>query len=205
MGIVQSFEEGLDFWAGATVALGGSLPLQTRVILQGDMGYGVQATATIERGSKVVAYLLTGLSYIDPRCDTPVVYSFNLPLVKACGPAVASWMHAAHQCPWKIHNTRVGMNSGELHESIGMVLTDATSGHSKDIDQRARRYLDTNGMAGCFCNHSKDPNATISWTSVTAVDAPRCALVPTIVALRRIEAGEFVMLDYGIRYDMDNN
>ena len=47
-------------------------------------------------------------------------------------------------------------------------------------------------------------DATISWTSVTAVDAPRCALVPTIVALRRIEAGEFVMLDYGIHYDMDN-
>ena len=95
------------------------------------------------------------------------------------------------------------MNSGELHESIGMVLTDATSGHSKDIDQRARRYLDTNGMAGCFCNHSKDPNAMISWTSVTAVDAPRCALVPTIVALRRIEAGEFVMLDYGTQYMLD--
>ena len=111
---------------------------------------------------------------------------------------------AVHQCPWKIHNTRVGMNSGELHESIGMVLTDATSGHSKDIDQQARQYLDTHNMAGCFCNHSKDPNATISWTSVTAVDAPRCALVPTIVALRRIEAGEFVMLDYGIHYDMDN-
>ena len=182
MGIVQSFEEGLDFWAGATVALGGSLPRQTRVILQGDMGYGVQATAPIERGSKVVAYLLTGLSYIDPTSKTPLVYSFNLPLVKACGPEVASWMHAAHQCPWKIHNTRVGMNSGELHESMGMVLTDATSGHSKDIDERARRYLDTHGMAGCFCNHSKDPNATISWTSVTAVDAPRCALVPTIVA-----------------------
>ena len=65
--------------------------------------------------------------------------------------------------------------------------------------------VDTHGMAGCSCNHSKDPNATISWTSVTAVDAPRCALVPTIEALCRIEAGEFVMLDYGIRYDMDNN
>ena len=50
----------------------------------------------------------------------------------------------------------------------------------------------------------EDPNATVSWTLVTAVDAPRCALVPTIVALRRIEAGEFVMLDYGIHYDMDN-
>ena len=30
--------------------------------------------------------------------------------------------------------TRVGMNSSEFHESIGMVLTDATPGHSKDID-----------------------------------------------------------------------
>ena len=66
----------------------------------------------------------------------------------------------------------------------------------------ARQYLDMHGMAGCFCNHSKDPNAMISWTLVTAVDAPRCALVPTIVALRRIEAGEFVMLDYGINYNM---
>ena len=28
-------------------------------------------------------------------------------------------------------------------------------------------------------------------------------LVPTIVSLRRIEAGEFVMLDYGVRYNMD--
>ena len=37
---------------------------------------------------------------------------------------------------------------------------------------------------------------------MTAVDAPRCALVPTIVALRRIKAGEFVMLDYGINYNM---
>ena len=97
------------------------------------------------------------------------------------------------------------MNSSELHESIGMVLTDATSGHSKDTDQQARQCLDAHNMAGCFCNHSKDPNAMISWTLVTAVDAPRCALVPTIVALRRIEAGEFVMLDYGIHYDMDNN
>ena len=101
-------------------------------------------------------------------------------------------MRAAHQCPLDIHNTRVGMNSSEFHESIGMVLTDATSGHSKDIDRSARHYLDTHGMAGCFCNHSKDPNATISWT-----------LVPTIVSLRRIEAGEFVMLDYGVRYNMD--
>ena len=79
-----------------------------------------------------------------------------------------------------------------------MALTGATPGHSKDINQWARRYLDTHGMAGCFCNHSKDPNAAISWTLVTAVhvDAPRCALVPTIVALWRIEAGEVVMLDY---------
>ena len=38
---------------------------------------------------------------------------------------------------------------------------------------------------------------------MTAVGAPRCALVPTIVSLRRIEAGEFVMLDYGVRYSMD--
>ena len=57
-------------------------------------------------------------------------------------------------------------------------------------------------MAGCFCNHSQDPNATISWTLVTAVDAQRCALVPTIVALRRIEAGEFVMLNYGMNYNL---
>ena len=127
----------------------------------------------------------------------------DLPLVEACGPAVASWMRAAHQCPLDIHNTRVGMNSSEFHESIGMVLTDATSGHSKDIDRSARHYLDTHGMAGCFCNHSKDPNATISWTLVSAEDAPLHALVPTIVSLRRIEAGEFVMLDYGVRYNMD--
>ena len=53
------------------------------------------------------------------------------------------------------------------------------------------------------CNHSKDPNATISWTLVSAEDAPLHALVPTIVSLRRIEAGEFVMLDYGVRYNMD--
>ena len=77
------------------------------------------------------------------------------------------------------------------------------TGHSKGINRSARHYLDTHGMAGCFCNHSKDPNATISWTSATAVDAQLCALVPTIVALRRIEAGEFVMLDYGIHYDME--
>ena len=84
-----------------------------------------------------------------------------------------------------------------------MVLTDATSGHSKDIDKSARHNLDTHGMTGCFCNHSKDPNATISWTLVSAEDAPLHALVPTIVSLRRIEAGEFVMLDYGVRYSMD--
>ena len=76
-----------------------------------------------------------------------------------------------------------------------MALTGATPGHSKDINQWARRYLDTHGMAGCFCNHSKDPNATISWTLVSAEDAPLHALVPTTVSLRRIEAGEFVMLD----------
>ena len=85
MGIVHSFEKGLDFWADAAVALGDSLPHQTRIVPQGDMGYGVKATVTIEQGSKVAAYLLTGLSYIDPTCDTPLVYSFNLPLVKACG------------------------------------------------------------------------------------------------------------------------
>ena len=88
--------------------------------------------------------------------------------------------------------------------STGLAVTDATSGHSKDIDRSARHYLDTHGMAGCFCNHSKDPNATISWTLVSAEDAPLHALVPTIVSLRRIEAGEFVMLDYGVRYSMDD-
>ena len=85
-----------------------------------------------------------------------------------------------------------------------MVLTGATSGHSKDIDRSARHCLDTHGMAGCFCNHSKDPNATISWTLVSAEDAPLHALVPTIVSLRRIEAGEFVMLDYGVRYNLQH-
>ena len=64
-------------------------------------------------------------------------------------------------------------------------------------------FVIVSGMAGCFCNHSKDPNATISWTLVSAEDAPLHALVPTIVSLRRIEAGEFVMLDYGVRYSMD--
>ena len=43
----------------------------------------------------------------------------------------------------------------------------------------------------------------VQWTSVSAEDAPLCALVLTIVALRRIEAGEFVMLDYGVHYSMD--
>ena len=100
MGIVQSFEEGVDFWADAAVALGGSLPHQTRVVPQGDMGYGVKATVPIEQGSKVVAYLLTGLSYIDPTCGIPVVYSINLSLDKACGPELASWMRSAHRCPW---------------------------------------------------------------------------------------------------------
>ena len=85
------------------------------------MGYGLQVTAPIEAGRNVAAYLLTGLSYIDPECAEPVVYSCDLPLVEACGPAVASWMRAAHQCPLDIHNTRVGMNSSEFHESIGMV------------------------------------------------------------------------------------
>ena len=132
------------------------------------------------------------------------VYVWGLAEKGQCGPAAASWMRAAHQCPLDIHNTRVGMNSSEFHDSIGMVLADATSGHShsKDIERSVRHYLDTHGMAGCFCNHCKEPNATISWTLVTAVDAPRCALVPTIVALRRIEAGEFVMPDCGINYNM---
>ena len=71
------------------------------------------------------------------------------------------------------------------------------------MDQQAQRYLDSHGMAGCFCNHSKDPNATISWTLVSAEDTPLHALVPTIVSLRRIEAGELVMLDYGLCYSMD--
>ena len=51
----------------------------------------------------------------DKECAEPVVYSCDLPLVEACGPAVASWMRAAHQCPLDIHNTRVGMNSSEFH------------------------------------------------------------------------------------------
>ena len=202
MGIVQSFEQSLGFWAEAAVNIGKSLPRKTRIIKQGSMGYGLQATAPIERGRKVVAYLLTGLSYIDPLSASPVVYSFDLPLVESCGPAVERWMQAAHRTPWKIHNTRVGMKGSELHDFLGMVLTDCTSGHSKDIDDQARRYLDAHNMAGCFCNHSNDPNATISWTSVSAIDAPLCALVPTIVALRRIEAGEFVMLNYGMNYNL---
>ncbi len=59
-------------------------------------------------------------------------------------------------------------------------------------------------MIGAYqCQYcSTVPDTCFSWTLVTAVDAPRCALVPTIVALRRIEAGEFVMLDYGINYNM---
>ena len=112
-------------------------------------------------------------------------------------------MRAAHQCPLELHNTRVGMNSSEFHESTGVVLTDATPGHSKGIDRSARHYLDTHGMAGRVCNPSTVPTATISWTLVSAEDAPLHALVPTIVSLRRIEAGEFVMLDYGVRYNMD--
>ena len=44
----MSFEDGLDFWADAAVALGGFLPRQTRVVPQGDMGYGVKATVPIE-------------------------------------------------------------------------------------------------------------------------------------------------------------
>ena len=58
-------------------------------------------------------------------------------------------------------------------------------------------------MAGCFYNHSIDPNAIISWTPVAMVEAPRCALVPSIVALRRIGVGEFVVLDYGAHYKLD--
>ena len=79
----------------------------------------------------------------------------------------------------------------------------ATPGHSKDTDGPTRHCPDTHGMAGCFCNHSMDPNTTISWTLVSAEDAPLCALVQTIVALRRIDAGEFVMLDCGVHYSMD--
>ena len=114
MGIVQSFEQSLGFWAEAAVNIGKSLPRKTRIIKQGSMGYGLQATAPIERGRKVVAYLLTGLSYIDPLSASPVVYSFDLPLVKACGPEVASWMLAAHQCPLA-HRTEslVGVRAGD--------------------------------------------------------------------------------------------
>ena len=39
---------------------------------------------------------------------------------------------------------------------------------------------------------------------MSAEDAPLCALVPTIVALQRIEAGKFVMLEYWVHYSMDN-
>ena len=91
---------------------------------------------------------------------------------------------------------------GRIGEVIRLALVSGTLNRGFSLE--SRNVLGTHGMAGCFCNHSKDPNATISWTSVTAVDDTRCALVPTIVALRRIEAGEFVMLDYGIHYDMDN-
>ena len=59
-------------------------------------------------------------------------------------------------------------------------------------------------MAGCSCKSSKDPNATISWTFVSAEDAPLHALVPTTVSLRHIEVSEFVMLGYGVRYSMDD-
>ena len=37
-----------------------------------------------------------------------------------------------------------------------------------------------------------------------ALNAMYAHLPPTIVSLRRTEAGEFVMLDYGVRYSMDN-
>ena len=37
---------------------------------------------------------------------------------------------------------------------------------------------------------------------MTAVDAPWCVLVPTIVTLLRIEAGELVMLGYRDNYQM---
>ena len=40
--------------------------------------------------------LVMSPSYTGPGCYTQVAQPFNLPLVKACGPAVASWMHAAH-------------------------------------------------------------------------------------------------------------
>ena len=73
----------------------------------------------------------------------------------------------------------------------------------KDIDRSARHYLNTHGMAGCSCNHSKDPSATTPWTLVSAEDAPLHALVQTTVSLRRTGAGKFVMLDYGVRYSMD--
>ena len=46
----------------------------------------------------------------------------------------------------------------------------------------------------------KDPNAMISWTSVTAAGPSLCALVLTV------EAGEFVvMLYYGIHYNTDKS
>ena len=73
MGIVQSFERGLGFWAEAAVAIGRTAPRTTRVTQQGDMGYGLQVTAPIEAGRNIAAYLLTSPSYIDPECAEPVV------------------------------------------------------------------------------------------------------------------------------------
>ena len=84
-----------------------------------------------------------------------------------------------------------------------LYLSKDTINNGDGLKYEKAQYLDTHGMAGCSCNHSKDPNATISWTLVSAEDAPLHALVPTTVSLRRIEAGEFVMLDYGVRYSMD--
>ena len=78
----------------------------------------------------MAAYLLTGLSYIDPECAEPVVYSCYLPLVKACGPVVASWMRAAHQCPLDIHMLSAmprampsAMHRGFVHRSGAPVCT----------------------------------------------------------------------------------
>lgn len=72
-------------------------------------------------------------------------------------PAIASWIHAVHQFLWKVHNTRVGMNSCELHESIGMVLTDTTLGHSKDTNKQARHYPNTHGMAAAVLRSAACP------------------------------------------------
>jgi hypothetical protein len=202
MGIVQSFEDHVAFWPEAAVALGDALRGKAKVTLQRKMGHGLRAIAPLKRGDKVAAYLLTQLGYIDAACEEPVVYACDLPLLDACGPAVAGWMRAAHKSPWTLHDTRIGMSSSELHGAIGMTLTDATAGDSTDIDALARRYLDAHGLAGCFCNHSPNPNAMISWTLAASEDALRCALVPVIVALRDIAPGEFVMLDYGARYKL---